>query len=169
MKIAAAILKDDNTVDIICPKCDMVTRIPLERLPGRFLSRVKCRCRHSFIIKVEHRDKFRRKVNLQGFYEFTEAESLDLKAGANVRWESVHINRKIPSCLITDLSRQGIGFVIIDHRTLAEGDIIDLTFNLDDSNETEIQQRCRVERVNDKQIGTSLIGRNVKLGFYLLG
>ena len=169
MKIAAAILKDDETVDIICPKCDMVTRIPHARLPGRFLSRIKCRCRHSFIIKVEHRDKFRKKVNFPGFYELAETDNPELKAGANVRWESVHIDRKIPTCLVTDLSRHGIGFVIIDHRSLNEGDIVDLTFNLDDSNETKIEQRCKVERVNEKQVGCSLIGNNVKLGFYLLG
>lgn len=162
---------DDNksTADISCPRCMKVTRVSLAQLGCKHRCKVKCTCNNVFWAELEFRDKYRKRVDFQGYYDILEREQAILEEGAEVRWESVHINRKVPNCLIIDLSRGGIGFITLDDQDLRLGDIIHLKFNLDNDTESEIAQTCQVRHVTDGFVGSKMVREDVNLGFYLLG
>ena len=162
---------DDNksVADISCPKCHKKTKVSVASLGHKHRSKVKCACSNIFMAEIEFRDKYRKRVDFPGYYEILEREQELEKDGANVRWESVHIDRAVPNCLIIDISRGGIGFITLDDQEVRPRDIVHLSFDLDNDAKTEINQACQVRHVNDNFVGSKMVRENVNLGFYLLG
>ena len=165
----AVIDGEKSTADINCPRCKKVSRVSLAQLGRKHRCKVKCSCTNIFMAELEFRDKYRKRVDFQGYYDILEREQGILEDGADVRWESVHINRKVPNCLIIDLSRGGIGFITLDDQNLRKGDIVHIKFRLDNDSEEEMALTCQVRHVTDSFVGTKLVRENKKLGFYLLG
>ena len=167
--IKAFIDNKKSSVDISCPKCHKVTKVSVAALGHKHRSKVKCVCNNIFLTEIEFRDKYRKRVDFPGFYEILEREKDSEKDGANVRWESVHIDRSVPNCLIIDISRGGLGFITLDDQEVRPRDIVNLSFRLDNDAKTEITQACQVRHVNDNFVGSKMVRENVNLGFYLLG
>jgi len=170
MDTTKAFIDDEkSTADISCPRCKKISRVSLAQLGRKHRCKVKCVCKNVFMAELEFRDKYRKRVDFQGYYDILQREMEFVEDGADVRWESVHINRKVPNCLIIDLSRGGVGFITLDDQELQIGDIVQMKFTLDNDTETEISQTCQVRHVTDGFVGTKLVRENKKLGFYLLG
>ena len=153
------------------PKCKKIHPIPIEKIGRRHLVKVKCGCRHHFVAEIELRSRFRKKVDLPGFCFVTEKVNPEIREdGANVNWESVTIDRKIPNCSIIDISRSGIGFILTDEMPpLDRGDLVRLEFKLDNEAKTEIRQECRIVHTRGNFVGCKMNRENPKLGFYLMG
>ena len=170
METIKAFIDDKKSVaNISCPKCHKATKVSVTALGNKHRSMVKCVCNNIFLAEIEFRDKYRKRVDFPGFYKILEREKTSEKDGAKVNWESVHIDRAVPNCLIIDISRGGIGFISLDDQELKARDIVHVSFNLDNDAKTEIKQACQVRHVNDNFVGTKMIRDNVNLGFYLLG
>lgn len=162
---------DDHqgTAEISCPRCQKVSKVALADLGHKHRSKVKCVCSNIFLAELEFRDKYRKRVDFPGFFEVIDREQDIEKDGANVRWESVHIDRKVPNCLIIDISRNGVGFIVLDDQQIKVRDVVRLSFKLDNAAGTEINQTCLIRHVTDSFVGSKMIRENVNLGFYLLG
>lgn len=169
MLSAKAFITNGSNVNIYCPSCHRHTMVPLASVKNKHRCKVKCACGCIFVAEVEYREKFRKPVDLPGFYDISLQKKVDVMAGARVRWESVIIDRKIPNCQIIDLSRSGIGFLRTDHRQLSPEDIVRLRFTLDNTAQTQITQECEVRHVRDNFVGCRMLTPNTSLGFYLIG
>jgi len=164
--IKAFIKPDEEIVKIICPHCRKITELPLNKLNKKYRSKIKCYCQAVFAIEIESRDQFRKKVNLPGFYDIT---------NANVSLEAKFVNRStqdnrvaIPNCRIIELSRHGLSLEILDNAHVKAGDILKFRFNLDNSAQTEIKQECEVCHVEGRHVGCKMLKDNVSIGFYLI-
>jgi len=165
---ARTYINDESHAEIICPQCRNRTRVPLESLGSKHQCKVKCACSHIFMLEIEFRDKFRKQVDLPGFYEIAQRATGANEEGIDIRWGNVHIDRKTPNCQVIDLSRTGIGFLVNDGREVNPKDLILLKFTLDNTANTEIIQECEVRHVNNNFVGCRMLNENVNLGFYLI-
>jgi len=101
---------------------------------------------------LHRRNKVRRKVSLTG--ELINKRSL-----------------KRHEILINDLSFDGAGFTPINDWDFKKGDIVSMTFTLNNRNEREIQRNMEVKHITNKKIGGEFVNKprlDADLGFYLL-
>ena len=158
-----------DTADIQCPSCQKITEVSIAALGFKHHLKVKCVCDSVFMVEVEFRDKSRKRVDLPGFYEIGEDQQETKKTRADIHWEDTLFPYKEPNCLIIDLSKGGIGFIMLNDRDVKVGDFVELGFRLDNKAQNKITQPCQVKHVNGNFVGCSMLKENVTLGFYLLG
>ena len=161
-------INNKTAVDITCPNCNKITRVPVSRFKGKYKAKTKCACNNVFGVVFDSRDAERKKVNLNGFYDISKQKKADLEEGASVRWESVQIDRKVPNCKLLDVSRHGLQLITLDDRNIFPGDLIRVRFKLDNSSQTEIVHECEVRYIVRGHIGCRLLKDDLSLGFYML-
>jgi hypothetical protein len=142
----------NNNVEISCPECNAKKRIDVSAFKNNFkLIEVKCQCDTRFKCSIEFRRSYRVQVSLAGRYE-------RLK------------NQKIGDMLVESLSIIGVGFVNMSCHLLEIGENLELKFQLDDKNRTEIRRKVKIISIERGYIGTEFIDKNcydAALGFYL--
>ncbi|MGM0427006.1 MAG: PilZ domain-containing protein [Thermodesulfobacteriota bacterium] len=144
----------NGTANIVCEKCGFTQLAdpkddPVLRRPFWF----RCKCGNVFPCRIEQRQYYRKRVQLQGTY-------------------INHRTRLKNSMLINNLSFSGIGFTVLKGQdTIKQGDIMDVSFTLDDGRATEINRSIQVKTVRDRQIGCEFLEKpfyDKELGYYLL-
>ena len=109
----------------------------------------KCKCNHSFYVKLERRRYVRKAVDLIG----------NLIRG-----------RKRYSVKVEDLSRYGMKIKLLDRLTLDTEDKIEVEFTLDDPNRSVVKKEVVIKTVQPKTVGVKFSSSDHydRFGKYLL-
>ena len=146
-----AFVAEDGTVAFVCPNCGMSRNVPVVGFRGNKHSiKIRCRCQQIFTIALDFRKSHRKPTKLNGFYEIT--------SGGGGRAE------------ISDLSREGLGFMVSGIHNVRVGQKILINFALDDKNNTLLQKTAVVRSVDRNRIGCEFKKDQAfekGLGFYL--
>ena len=144
----------DDTVKIICPKCSL-SKI-FETSDYKTSSRgikAKCTCGNVFRCIIEFRKFYRKTVDLAGDYRNEESGDAGRMA-------------------VESISLSGIDFVnLTSGNLIMKNDILEVSFYLDDNNQTFIQRKAKVTASENNSINAVFIKfqpYDKDLGFYLL-
>jgi transcription elongation factor Elf1 len=136
-----------------CPQCGTSRTIDagLLKNTGKRL-KVTCKCGKVFRAAFEFRQHYRKTVKLAGKYK-------DLNSHRRGTIE------------VVDISMGGIGFTVHPMHRIQVGDNLEVTFNLDDPQQSEIRLRVAVRNVKETLIGAERTDTQLyqgALGFYLM-
>ncbi len=152
--ITAHILKDDFAV-ICCPFCGLRKRVPAHKFRNtKHKITVRCQCKKRFEVQFNFRKNYRKNIAIDGVF---------MTVSSDVPTERM--------MHISDLSRTGLYFKMIDTVVVKQGDELVVRFNLDDTRQALIEKRVVVKLINDNFLGcefTELDLYEKELGFYLL-
>lgn len=112
----------------------------------------RCRCGNVFRCRIEQRKQYRRRVELKGTY-------------------INRVTRDKNSMIVRDISLGGIGFRAPERHGINEGDVLEVSFTLDDGRGTELDRVVTVKVVKNRKIGCEFSEKPLydrELGFYLL-
>ncbi len=143
----------EGTANIVCKNCGFIRLVKgdeIESLRRPFI--FHCKCGQTFPCRIDGRKSYRKIVELNGDY----VNRRNLKKG---------------SMIVKDISLGGLGIMVADAKDFQQGDVLDVTFMLDDGKETEIQRIAVIRRIMGQEIGCELIKNQAydkRLGFYLL-
>ncbi|MBU0730181.1 MAG: hypothetical protein KKE17_12040 [Proteobacteria bacterium] len=157
-----------DSITVTCPECRHTKKIPVYSLIKRSF-KARCTCGNLFEVEVEGRKKFRKKTELDGFFEkfhHQEGEKFPV-----VHWETTFVHFKKPNCLIENISMNGIGFKTLVAHELSVNDYVRLKTRLDDSAKTLIERNLLVRFVRNNYIGCMVLesgGQDNKLAWYML-
>ena len=142
----------ENKAVIRCPKCGAERIIVPAKIPRIEKGlKVRCKCGEYFKCRIEFRKQFRKEVRLKGEYILV-------------------VGEKRGEMIVVDISQNGLAFENMTPHPLKPGDIMNVTFNLDDPRRSQISKRAEVRSVKGNQIGvlfeeTQWFDKD--LGFYL--
>jgi hypothetical protein len=144
---------EKNRVTITCPHCSKSKTVDSSPFAASKRDmRIRCTCGRPFISRIEFRRCYRKRSKLGGNYENKESgEKGEL--------------------LVWDLSMTGLGFTPISIHTLKPGDIVHLSFTLDNLNRDLIERIVKVCNVRGNRIGAEFLPDQPvcrELNFYLL-
>jgi len=120
--------------------------------------KVTCSCGYIYPIFLDKRKKFRRQVNLEGFYKYVK--------GPPEKPEAAYTGR----LTVLDLSHNGLRVQLHDRPRFAVGDVLTVEFTLNDKNRSLIQKNVVVRNVRDLSAGFEYMTQpsfDSVLGFYL--
>jgi hypothetical protein len=142
----------DNKAVIICPCCEMVKSVNVEKFKGRKKPlTVRCKkCGGNFSILLDFRASYHKKVHLDGYYT---------KFGFS-EWNKMEVK---------DISRTGIQITTL--QDLKENDEVAMKFTLDNMKHSEIKKNAVVRWTKDRYAGLEFTDTSLyesELGFYLL-
>ncbi len=141
-----------DQVTIICPKCAKKKSIDATKFKNsKSALKVNCPCGEEFRCIFEFRKFFRKRVSLQG--EFT-----------NVR------TGEKAEVVVDSISMEGLGFMAKTGHKIEPGQMLTVTFNLDNKMSTPVERTIKVTSVRGNSIGAMFFGsaRNKTVGFYLM-
>jgi predicted RNA-binding Zn-ribbon protein involved in translation (DUF1610 family) len=145
-------LNNNDEASITCPNCG---KSKIKNLSNYKIFhtpiKVKCSCGHIFKIIIESRRYYRKNTNIPGRFKGKEPGN----AG---------------SIVIENLSLSGIGFKTRFKNNIQVGEILEVSFTLDNEAKSEIIKTVRVKRVQDNFIGAEfcdLKDFGKELGYYL--
>lgn len=150
-------ITSENTVVFRCPSCHRTKTVPVkdlgDRQPLRF--KVKCPCGQVSISSVEKRRHFRREIDLPGSYiHYVDGQP-----------QSRGLLR------VKDISTSGMQLFISANKKIAAGDVLKVTFTLDDARSSQVEKKVIVRRPNPPYFGVEYAPTETldkALGFYLL-
>lgn len=154
--MAKTIPAADDTITFACPKCQLRTKVNLDKVGHTYQCRVKCSCGNIFAAEIEFRERTRRLLDLAGSY-------------AKVTHASGAASAEPDNCRVIDISSNGLAFLKNDDRQLKPGEMVCVSFRLDDGETTEIIQECEVRHVKENFVGCLINKINPDLEDYLLG
>jgi len=146
-----------NTAVFRCPHCQRTKNVDVATLgdlkqPLRF--KVKCPCGQTTVSVIEQRRRYRKETNLPGTY--------------------VHYVNGQPkgkgAVQIKDLSTSGMKLLIATSEHFAVGDLLKISFQLDDPPRSQIQKKVLIRKLTPPLIGTEFAPTETldkALGFYL--
>ena len=139
----------------ICEKCGRVQRIHMAETAREQAITIKCKCRHTFSVRIDQRQHYRKEVSLPGTFE------------------RVHPgNTEKGRVVVQDISQTGVGFLTYTKQKVNVNDVLKLKFTLDDPHSSTIDVRGSVKIVKDQYVGMELDRSNEHiqktLGFYLM-
>jgi hypothetical protein len=143
-----------NEINIVCPQCGKVKTVHVTTIPrtGKEL-KIKCSCGHIFPAIIDGRRFFRKKVKLAG-------KLIDRYTISS------------PDCItVENISYYGITMTTRRKNHYKVGDILHVTFLLDNAQHTEISKTIIVKHVREQVIGAEFVqpdAPNAALGFYLM-
>ncbi|NNF45222.1 MAG: PilZ domain-containing protein [Desulfofustis sp.] len=146
-----AFVAEDGTAAFVCPNCEMSRNVPVFSFRGNKHSiNIRCRCQETFTIDLDFRKSHRKPTKLSGFYEIT--------SGGGGR------------AVISDISREGLGFMVSGVHNVRVGQKILVNFALDDKHNTPLKKTAVVRSVDQNRIGCEFKRDQAfekSLGFYL--
>jgi len=152
-----AIPAENHTIAFDCPKCRLRTKVALDKVGCTYQCRVKCSCGNVFSAEIELREQPRRQLDIPGCYEIGD-------------WKLDAAETHKPSdCRVIDISRNGLAFLKKPGRQLNPGELVRVSFQLDDPAATKIIQECEVRHVKENFVGCLIRKINPDLEDYLLG
>ena len=127
---------EDDTAVLQCPHCGTAIMRYVGTFKGGTRSaKVKCTCRMVYRVSFEFRRTHRKVTNLQGYYAKLPA--------ANVQG----------MMLVKDISVRGIGFQTHNMHGLSKGDVLRVSFNLDDRLHSTIVEDAIVRWADNGHVG----------------
>ena len=144
----------NETVKIICPKCGLFKNFAVAEFMAPYRGiKAKCTCGKIFRCAVEFRRYYRKTVNLSGKF-------INHRTGEE------------GMITIEGLSLGGIDFFNVSPEcALAKDDVLDVSFYLDDAQNTFVQRQVKVKSVDPENIRAVFLQAQLydkELGFYLL-
>lgn len=146
----------DNTITFACPKCQLQTKVGLDKVGHIYHCRVRCSCGNLFIAEIEFRERSRRQLDLPGSYQTIAPEPAALTAAEPV------------TCRVIDISLTGLAFLKDAGPPLGPGQLVRVSFRLDDAAATVIVQEGEVKHVKENFVGCRIRKVNPDLEGYLL-
>ena len=151
-------VNQNSQLSIQCHVCKKSRTFPLETLRDKqHTLKVKCPCNNTFMIDIEFRKHYRKKVNFTGSYRLATATLEEEKC-----------------CSIKDLSLGGLSIKIINDETIRKSDELIVRFRIGDNMQHDIQRKIKVHHVDpEERIGGEFIesgdnGKEDMLLLYLL-
>lgn len=145
---------------VTCPACGLGKKMSLapyqEYFGGKSL-KLRCkRCQTSFPVKFDHRHYTRVKVDFPGKIRQTAPDQ-----------ETPRLCKHV---VITSVSVVGVGFLVSDLSTLKVNDVLDIRFRLDDPDQSLIQERITVKRIDGTSVGAEYADDTYRyeLDFYVM-
>lgn len=157
-------VRHQGDVHLTCPKCMDRKTLPANVIIGEHKIKIICSCKYVIDIELEYRKKFRKKTELDGYFE-------KLSQRVRVHWETQTIIMPVYNCVIKNLSVEGVGFTALDKHNLQVGDLVHIRFYLDNSARPMINKIYQVRGVRGSYIGCKnfrLDEQDKDLAFYLL-
>ncbi|MBU0483319.1 MAG: PilZ domain-containing protein [Proteobacteria bacterium] len=147
-------VNQDNTAVITCPACEKVKSIQVQQFKGtKHILNARCSCQQVFPVRLEFRKAYRKEIQLGGDY---------------VYWPSRNPRGKMR---VLNVSITGIGMSVAGFHNIKVGHELEVKFNLDDKNNSEICRKVVVRLIEGNYIGCEFMesAKNDKaLGFYLM-
>lgn len=148
-----AFVRPDNTVTIVCPSCKMPKNVSVAsfRNKSHYL-KVRCPCDTVFRVHLDFRQHYRKPTELPGIYKSIDPPG----SGGTIE--------------IRDISISGLGFVIKGTNLVEKGNVLRVSFELDDKRKTKLEKKVVVQSVTDGFVGCKFVGEQAyekELGFYL--
>jgi hypothetical protein len=150
-------ITSSNTAVFRCPNCQRTKTMDVSAFeersqPLRF--KLKCPCGHVTVSTIEKRRRYRKENDLPGSYV-----------------HYVHGQPKGKGSLrVKDLSTSGMKLLIAASEAFAPGDMLKVSFNLDDAQRSPVQKKVVVRNVSPPHVGTEFAPTETidkALGFYL--
>jgi len=150
-------ISSTHTAVFRCPHCQRTKTVDVSaysetRQPLRF--KLKCPCGQVTVSMLEKRQRYRKETNFPGSY--------------------VHYVNGQPkskgSMRVKDLSNNGMKLLIPASETFAVGDMLKVSFHLDDAHRSLVQKKVIVRNISPPHVGTELAPTETidkALGFYL--
>lgn len=140
---------------IVCEQCGKAQEIDASKFKANKRFRVTCKCKNLFYVEFEHREYYRKKVNLRGVFVRTYPDQAEKGR-----------------IIIQDISISGLSFATVDHNPLKKGDVLTLSFVLDNARSSDINVNGIVRAVHERDVGLEFQKLDVHtqklLGFYLM-
>lgn len=154
-------VNSDNTATLRCPNCEKTKIVDVAKFlrpdrPSRL--RVSCPCGHSHVASLEKRKNFRKETCLEGTYRFP----VDADRG--------HTEGGQGRIRVLDLSRSGMRLELFAKPKFQVGDLINVSFRLDNSQRSLIERNVYVKNISGKSVGVEYAVQPTMdsvLGFYL--
>lgn len=148
-------LSKDEKACVICEKCGRVQTIQVAESAREQTVEIKCECRHTFSVRIDQRQHYRKDVSLPGTFERVGPEDAEKE-----------------EVIVQDISQAGVGFLTHTKQMVKINDVLKLKFTLDDPHRSVIDVRGTVKSVNDEYVGLELDRPNEHtqkiLAFYLM-
>ena len=115
----------------------------------------KCPCGNVWTSILEKRQQFRKAVSLPGTFK---------RVGATDQMSEGNM-------VVVDLSMTGLKLKMNFSPPFTAGDLLDITFQLDDNRRTTISKKVKVMNVNGEYVGVAFLNSDppgAALGFYLM-
>jgi hypothetical protein len=150
-------ITSSNTAVFRCPHCQRTKPVDVSsfgelKQPLRF--KVKCPCGQTTVSVIEKRRRYRKETNLVGTYvHYVDGQP---KGKGPVR--------------IKDVSTSGMKLQITGSDTFAIGDLLKVSFQLDDPPRSQVQKKVVIRNISPTLIGTEFAPTETidkALGFYL--
>lgn len=149
-------VSSENTVPIVCIRCNRSKDINVDRFKGQRNVRVKCPCGNTWEIQIEYRGHYRKKTELRGSYKIISKDKSPGDAGVMT---------------VVDLSLTGLHMKFKDFPfSLDVGDILNVRFNLDDKNNSLVNRDVVVKNIHRPYVRVMfhrLYREDSTIGFYL--
>ena len=146
-------IDNNNQGTVICHSCGYAKQFDATKFRNLNKTlRCRCKCGNSFSCTLEFRQYFRKKIKLRGHFTFLG-------------------DRSQYKIFVNNVSRNGINFSMLSACDIKIGDILEVTFTLDDTNKSVIRKQAKVKFVRDLFIGccfTNPQGYDKDFGFYLM-
>lgn len=144
----------NHEITIICPQCGKIKQqtLPNTGLTGKPL-KVKCSCGHIFPALIEGRRHYRKRVTLFGTCSTSEAVASPEKI------------------VVEDISFYGLRFRTAWKNQYQVGEVLRVSFVLDNMRQTVITKTVVVKSVRDRLVGAAFHHPdepNATFGFYLM-
>ena len=144
---------NNNRVTVICPACGHSKQFDVTKFRNLNKTlRSRCKCGESFFCTLEFRQYYRKKTKLRGHFTFL---------GDSSQYE----------IFVNNVSLKGIYFSMPSVCDIKIGDMLKVSFTLDDTNKAVIRKQVEVKSVHDRLIGccfTDPQWYDKELGFYLM-
>ena len=155
IKTHRVFVNSDDTATVTCCNCLLRKNIPVSSLKGKKSQvKIKCGCKNVFTVDLEFRKKFRKTTNLYGKF-------------------INHYRRSSGDIIVKNLSLDGLGFTTMNIDKFKNGDKIEVSFELNNSDRTTIKKEAILRYIHKNNIGCEFIKSNqaafeCSLGFYLM-
>jgi hypothetical protein len=150
-------ITNQQMATFVCPQCSRSKTVNVSKyatVNKMIKVGVKCPCGHSYVAILEKRKQYRRETNLPGSY--------------------IHFIEGRPSnkgtLTVEDISASGLKLKINVSQTFSIGDEMEVEFNLDDRNRTQIKKMVIVRNKIGPHLGVEFgptEALDKALGFYL--
>ena len=153
METVKTFVRPDNTATIVCPACKMPKTVTVGSFKDKcHYLRVRCPCGAVFRVHLDFRQHYRKPTDLQG------------------RYRSIKPAGRGGAIQIKDISVSGLGFVAEGTHFIEKGQVLTVSFQLDDKKRTKLDKEVTVQSVEGNFIGCRFVEKQAydkELGFYL--
>ncbi len=137
----------DGKAKFICPVCFKAKSLDMSEHKDTATPvkvNCKCTCGHAFTVLLDKRQYKRTKVTLPGVY---------------IRYiEDKEVNRK--TMTVVDLSPFGLKFMLHEKHNIQPSDRLEVIFNLNDPQETQITRKMVVKYVKNLDVGAEFFSKD---------